>query len=187
VKTRSCLAEWGRKTVNDLICVMLRTPIQILRFIQETYTSQHNGLRNITTRFTRYLHSQIISRFALGPPHSKFLQLCDPLAGKWCEHPHGSRADGAQGCEDDGDLYACDEQGSGCGEESAGSVLTRENAGSRSCAWREGFQPFPPYNLPVGMGRCPMLNCVVPLAHESPPAKELGDIFTRRLIIEGVL
>ena len=87
------------------------------------------------------------------PPHSKFLQLCNASVGKRGQHPDGAGFDGACGCKDDGDLYACDEQGSGCGEESAGSALTRENAGSRSCAWREGFQPFPPYNLPVGMGR----------------------------------
>ena len=38
------------------------------------------------------------------PPHSKFLQLCDTPAGKRYQHPHGPGADGAQGCEDDGDL-----------------------------------------------------------------------------------
>ncbi len=46
-------------------------------------------------------------------------------------------------------------------EEPIGSALTRGNSGSRSCAWREGFQPFPPYNLPVGMGTACAEKCAL--------------------------
>ena len=49
------LPNTGSASYNLTHGIMLRSPLQILRFIQETRMSQHNKSRNITTPDGRYL------------------------------------------------------------------------------------------------------------------------------------